>query len=228
MKNIKHIFFDLDHTLWDYERNSIAALGELHVRFKLAEFVSFEGFLKTYQKVNEKLWHKFNNGQIERDYIKKYRFAEVLQKLKIHIDHQPSDLHDFFLSNCSNRSEVFPYCHETLSYLKEKYPMAIITNGFPEAQYPKMSAASLNQYFDEIVISQEVGYRKPEKEIFDLSLRRLNARAETSVMIGDNPKTDIRGARDAGLQTIFFNPKGTHKSVSEYQIESLQELINIL
>lgn len=226
--NVKHVFFDLDHTLWDYEKNSIAALVELHGHFGLDEFVTAEEFLKTYHKINEKLWHKFNNGQIERDYIKKYRFAEVLQKMKIYINHQPSDLHEFFLDNCSNRTEVLPYCHEALSYLKEKYPLAIITNGFPEAQYPKMKASSLDQYFDEIIISQEVGFRKPEREIYDLSLERMNAKAETSVMIGDNPKTDIKGAINAGLQTIFYNPNGTRKSTSQFEIESLAELIRIL
>ena len=228
MNNIKHVFFDLDHTLWDYEKNSTEALIELHSHFGLNEFVTVNEFLKTYHKINEKFWHQFNSGQIDREYIIKYRFPQVLRKLKIFIEHEPSKLHEFFLSNCSNRSEVFPYCHETLTYLKEKYPLAIITNGFPEAQYPKMKASNLEHYFDEVIISVEVGFRKPDKEIFDLSLAKMNAKAETSVMIGDNPKTDIRGAKDAGIQTIFFNPNGNKKSVSEYEIDSLKELIDIL
>lgn len=228
MKNITHIFFDLDHTLWDYESNSILALKELVSHFEIDNHVTSEEFLKTYHKINEKLWHKFNNGQIDREHIKQYRFPQVLRKLNVFIDHKPEDLHEFFMTNCSNRSEVMPETHETLTYLKEKYPMAIITNGFSEAQYPKMKASNLNQYFSEMIISNEVGCRKPEKEIFDLSMKRLGAKPETSVMIGDNPKTDIRGAEQAGMKAIFYNPTGNRKSVTEWEIQSLGELVRIL
>lgn len=228
MKDIRHVFFDLDHTLWDYEANSTAALVELVSHFQIDKHVDADTFLRAYHKVNEKLWHKFNSGQIDRDHIKKYRFPQVLRKLNIYISSKPEDLHEFFLTNCSNRDLVFPGTFETLDYLKGKYPMAIITNGFPEAQYPKMKASGLDRYFEDIVISQEVGFRKPEMEIFHLALDRLGAKAETSVMIGDNPKTDIRGAADAGLQTIFFNPTGNRKSVNQWEIQTLEELIGIL
>lgn len=228
MKDIKHVFFDLDHTLWDYEKNSTAALRELVRNFGLDEFVTEDEFLKVYQKVNEKLWHKFNNGQVDRDHIKKYRFPQVLRKLKIFVDHKPEEMTDFFVNNCSNRTEVFPGTHEVLTYLKEKYPLSIITNGFPEAQYPKMEGSDLNQYFEDIVISHEVGFRKPQIEIFQLAMKRLNASPESSVMIGDNPKTDIRGAENAGMKAIFFNPTGNRKSVTDWQIEHLAELHKIL
>ncbi len=228
MKNLTHVFFDLDHTLWDYETNSVQALKELVSHFGIDAQVEADEFLRTYQKVNEKLWHKFNSGQIDREHIKQYRFPQVLRKLKIFINHKPEELHEFFMTNCSNRSEVMPETHETLIYLKEKYPLAIITNGFSDAQYPKMKASRLDQYFSDMIISNEVGCRKPDKEIYDLALRRMGAKAENSVMIGDNPKTDIRGAENAGLQAIFYNPTGHRKSNTQWEIQSLGELMRIL
>ena len=228
MKKITHVFFDLDHTLWDYETNSINALHELVVHFEFDQQVSSERFIEVYQKVNEKYWRKFNSGKIDREYIKKFRFPEVLKKLNIESKAQTTELNEFFLQNCSTRPTVMPYAHETLAYLKDKYPLAIITNGFPEAQHPKMKSSGLDKYFGDLVISHEVGYRKPDPEIYHLAMERLNAKPGTSVMIGDNPKTDIRGAEKVGMKAIFYNPKGTSRSVTQWQIQSLEELIKIL
>ena len=228
MKGIKHVFFDLDHTLWDYSTNSSEALKELVTHFGISEFVTEEKFLKTYNSVNEKIWRKFNNGQIDREHIQKYRFPKVLRKLKIFIDHKPEDLNDFFIENCSSRTQLMPYTLECLTYLKEKYPMAIITNGFSDAQYKKMDSSGLNNYFDHLFISNEVGFRKPELEIYQLAMAKMNATPESSVMIGDNPKTDVRGAEKAGMKAIFYNPTGKRKSITTWEIESLVELIDIL
>lgn len=228
MKNIRHVFFDLDHTLWDYKKNSIETLTDLVFEFGLNEQVSVERFLKVYNSVNEKLWHKFNNGQIDKDYIHKYRFPQVLKKLNVFIDRKPSELSDYFISNCSIKPGLMPHTISTLNYLKEKYPMAIITNGFPEAQHPKMKSSGLDKYFEKMIISDSIGWRKPQLEIYHHALEEMNAKAETSVMIGDNPKTDIRGAENAGLKAIFYNPTGNRKSVTQWQIQSLDELVGIL
>ena len=228
MKNIKHVFFDLDHTLWDYEKNSIETLTDLVYKFGIDKQVTVEKFLKVYQSVNEKLWHKFNNGQIDKAHIQQYRFPQVLRKLKVYIDHEPSDLSDYFINNCSIKPGLMPHTLTALNYLKEKYPMAIISNGFPEAQHPKMKSSGLDQYFDKVIISELVGWRKPQPEIYQHALSEMNASAATSVMIGDNPKTDIRGAEQAGLKAIFYNPTGNRKSVTEWEIQSLEELVGIL
>lgn len=206
----------------------MAALIELYHHFGLSKHTEAETFLSAYQKVNEAMWSKFNNGSIGRDHIRTKRFPEVFEKLGVPFNYDVEEVHDYFLNNCSNRSEVFAYAHETLEYLKAKYPLSIITNGFPEAVHPKMKASDLNQYFKDLVISLEVGHRKPEPEIFRLAMKRLDAKPETSVMIGDNPKTDIRGAEAVGMKSIFFNPTGNRKSVTEWEIQSLDELIKIL
>ena len=228
MKDIKFVFFDLDHTLWDYHANSMQALTELYSQFGFSAHVSLEQFLETYQSINEKLWHRFNQSEIDRDYIKKYRFPMVLKKMKVYLDAKPEELHDFFVTNCSSRSKLMPWARETLTYLYERYPLAIITNGFPEAQYPKMEASDLNKYFKEVIISHEVGCRKPQSEIYHLTLEKMGAKAAQTVMSGDNPKTDVRGALDAGLKAIFYNPTGKLRSNSTWEIQSLKELVDIL
>jgi putative hydrolase of the HAD superfamily len=152
----------------------------------------------------------------------------VLRKLKIFVDHKPEDMTAFFIENCSIKSGLMPHAIHALDYLKEKYPMAIITNGFPEAQYPKMKASGLDTYFQHVVMSEMVGYRKPDRQIFEHAMHLLGAEPKTSVMIGDNPKTDIRGAEAAGMKAIFYNPAGNRKSVTEWEIQSLDELVGIL
>ncbi len=228
MKNINHVFFDLDHTLWDYEKNATETLTELVHQFEIDKQVSVENFLKTYNSVNEKLWHKFNNGKINKDYIHKHRFPQVLHKLKILIEYDPAVISSYFIDNCSMKSSLMPHAITALNYLKEKYPMAIITNGFPEAQHPKMRFSGLDSYFEKVIISEHVGWRKPQPEIFHFALSEMNAIADNSVMIGDNPKTDIRGAEKAGLKAIFYNPTGNRKSITQWEIQSLEELVGIL
>jgi len=228
MKGITHVFFDLDHTLWDYETNSRQALTDLAHHFKLTDHVTVDQFIKAYEKVNEKLWHKFNNNQIDREHIHKYRFPQVLRKLKVFVEYKPEDMTHFFIENCSSKSGLMPHAKETLHYLHEKYPMAIITNGFPEAQHPKMKASGLDKFFSHVVMSEMVGYRKPDQQIFAHAMKLLGATANTSVMIGDNPKTDVGGAEAAGMKAIFYNPTGNRKSVTEWEIQSLHELVGIL
>ena len=228
MKQVKHVFFDLDHTLWDYEANSRQALTDLVHHFGLTDYVTPEKFIDSYEKVNEKLWHKFNNNQIDKEYIRKYRFAMVLQKLSVYIDHEPEALTEYFISNCSIKSTLMPGTLDALNYLHEKYPMAIITNGFQEAQFPKMKASGLEKYFNHVVVSDTLGSRKPDERIFQHAMQLLDAQPHTSVMIGDNPKTDIRGAEAAGMKAIFYNPTGNRKSVTEWEIQSLSELVGIL
>ena len=228
MKHIRHVFFDLDHTLWDYEKNSTETLSDLVYKFEINEQVSVEKFLKVYHSVNEKLWHKFNNGQVDKDHIHKYRFPQILRKLKVFVEHDPAEMSDYFISNCSIKSSLMPHALTALNYLKDKYPMAIITNGFPEAQHPKMKSSGLDKYFDKVIISEIVGWRKPQPQIFYHALKEMNAKAASTVMIGDNPKTDIRGAEEAGLNAIFYNPTGKRKSVTEWEIQSLEELVGIL
>lgn len=228
MKNIKHVFFDLDHTLWDYEKNSTDTLKDLVSKFGIDKQVPVENFLKVYHSVNEKLWHKFNEGQIDKGYIQQYRFPQVLQKLNVCVSHEPSELSDYFIHNCSIKSGLMPHTLTTLNYLKKKYPLAIITNGFPEAQHPKMKSSGLDQYFDKVIISGLVGWRKPQSEIYHHALKEMNASAESSVMIGDNPQTDIRGAENAGLKAIFYNPMGNKQAETKWEIQSLEELVGIL
>lgn len=226
MKEIKHIFFDLDHTLWDYDRNAQETLVEIYNELGASDTVSLKKFINTYYDVNDKLWYKYNKKLIDRDYIKNYRFVEVFKKTGIQESHaEKSSL--YFMANCSKKPHLMEHTKITLDYLIKKYKLHIITNGFNDVQPLKMKSSGIQSYFDVIVTSETSEARKPEPGIFYDALQRANAQKNESVMIGDNPKTDIHGARDFGIKTILYDPSGKKRSMADYSIQSLDELIRI-
>ncbi len=228
MRNITHVYFDLDHTLWDHSLNAKETLIELVNYFDIGHHVPTEEFIRVFEKVNARLWHKYNQKEIDRNHIRKYRFAQILRTLKIYIAHKPEELSDYFIYHCCRKPGLMPGTLNALRYLKEKYMLGVITNGFSDTQQVKIDASGLAPFFDSIITSETTPYRKPEAQIFHHALSLSQVAPHQSVMIGDNPITDIRGALDVGMEAIFYNPTGHRKSVCEWQIESLDELIRIL
>ncbi len=226
MKEVKHIFFDLDHTLWDYDKNAQETLTELYAQLNVSDSVPLKKFIKVYYEVNEKMWVKYNNKQINRDYIKEYRFVEVFRKVGID-ESYAEDSSNYFMNNCSRKPHLIEYAKITLDYLVKKYKLHIITNGFNDVQPVKLSSSGIQDYFEVIVTSETSQARKPEPEIFEDALKKASASKIESVMIGDNPKTDVHGARDFGIKTILFDPSGRKRSMADYSIQSLDELIKI-
>ncbi len=226
MKEVRHIFFDLDHTLWDYDRNAQETLTELHRQLEANSSVSLKKFINVYYEVNDKLWHKYNSKLIDREYIKKNRFIEVFRKVGID-ESRAADSSHYFMTNCSRKPHLIEHAKITLDYLSKKYKLHIITNGFNDVQPVKLSSAGIEAYFDVIVTSETSQARKPEPGIFQDALDRAGASKAESVMIGDNPKTDIHGARDFGIKTILYDPSGRKRSMADYSIRSLDELIGI-
>jgi putative hydrolase of the HAD superfamily len=227
LKNIKHIFFDLDHTLWDYDRNAQETLTELYHNLDGNATVSLKKFIKVYYEVNEKLWHKYNRKLIDRDYIKHNRFIEVFNKTGIDEEYA-SESSTYFIKTCSRKPHLIQHAKSTLDYLKKKYKLHIITNGFNDVQPQKLASSGIDSYFDVMVTSETSQARKPEPEIFQDALERAKATKSESLMIGDNPKTDIHGARDYGIRTILYDPSGKKRSMADLSIKSLEELIYIL
>ncbi|NJM93717.1 MAG: noncanonical pyrimidine nucleotidase, YjjG family [Cytophagales bacterium] len=231
MSKYRHLFFDLDHTLWDFDRNSDEALHELCQRHELQDIQPFNLALlqRTFKTVNEELWELLDKHQISVGDVRKTRFRLVFERMGIPNFPLPAGLEEEYLELCPQGQAVIPFAHETLQYLQQRYQLHIITNGYQHMQVQKMSHAGLLPYFDELVTVDLSGYRKPSPQIFEYALSRTGARLEQSLMIGDNPETDIRGAQSAGLDQVYFNPqRKAHQLRPTYEISSLSELMEIL
>lgn len=233
MKTYTHILFDLDHTLWDFEKNSEETLYTLFDTYELGAFGKFDStsFYKKYKFVNTLLWDQYNKGKINQQELREQRFVKTLTGLGLEAHQVPKGLSEAYTDLCPTKTAVFPYTHEVLAYLQPKYGLHIITNGFKEVQAIKMSSSNLHGYFKEVVTSECCGYKKPDKRMFEHALERINVKPEECLMIGDNLECDIDGARAAGIDQVFFNPeksKAKLRPKPTYEIHCLSQLQEIL
>lgn len=230
MKSYRCILFDLDHTLWDFETNSHATLQELyHHNMEDRGISSFTSFYEAFVEVNTRLWEQYDAGIINRDAIRYERFHGILAKLGIDDTEFSLQLSDEYVSKSPKKSGLIPNTIEVLDYLHPRYPMTIVTNGFEEIQFTKMQSSGLTGYFKNVVTSARAGHKKPSREIFEFALQESGFQAHEALMIGDNLLTDIGGAHNALVDTIFFNPgKISHHEKPHYEIHDLKELIDIL
>lgn len=225
------ILFDLDHTLWDYETNSAEALTELHHAYQLRELgISHaDHLLTTFYKINQSLWDKYDQGIIQQDVIRYQRFHQIFQELGIDNYDLSLRFSQDYLGLAPTKGNLVPHAIETLTYLREKYYLIIITNGFDEIQFRKMESSGITGYFKNVVTSEKAGCKKPARGIFDFALSQNGFRSEQSIMIGDNLLTDIAGAKNAMIDTVFFNPQKINHNVSvTHEIDQLIELTQIL
>jgi len=223
----KHLFFDLDRTLWDFERNSETALKQLYKELGLNELHgSFELFHNTYKETNAALWKDYGNGKISKEHLRSERFKVTFEKLNIQKSELIEKLSDGYIEISPKQTHLFPKALETLNDLKrDGYLMHIITNGFKEVQFIKLEEARLRPYFDLILCSEEVGHNKPSRFIFEHALHVTGALASESVMIGDDYEVDIVGARNCGMHGILFDPENTKGHLeTEFRIRHLEEL----
>jgi putative hydrolase of the HAD superfamily len=231
MKAYRHIFFDLDHTLWDFEKNSQETIYTLYDQFGLHTFGMFDctDFYKKYSYVNYRMWRLYNLGKIGQQELRETRFEMTLTKLGLTKEQIPVGLSEAYLSLCPTKTAVFPFAHETLQYLHPKYDLHILTNGFKDVQHIKLSSSNLQGYFKEIITSECSGFKKPDPECFAYALSRANVMASECLMIGDNLEADILGAKNAGIDQVFFNPeKKRHFQRVTHEIQCLSELMQLL
>ncbi|EPR65783.1 YjjG family noncanonical pyrimidine nucleotidase [Cyclobacterium qasimii] len=231
MKKYTHLLFDLDHTLWDYDSNVRDSLTELFTDYNLGSLGNpdFELFFEAFQATNHLLWEQFNKGLIDKDELRAMRFKEVFNRAQLPLSEIPKDLEEQFILRTSSKAKVMDHAFETLDFLKTKYQLHIITNGFNLSQYNKLKSSKLDTYFDLIVTSENSGFRKPDKRIFEHALLHLKAEASHCLMIGDNPLSDIQGAQNAEIDQVYYNPLNTESEVNPtYRIRHLSELIKIL
>lgn len=231
MKKYTHLFFDLDHTLWDYDSNVRDSLSELFLQYNLGTLGNpdFEFFFKAFQATNRELWEQFNKGMVDRAGLRENRFKQVFSRAKLEVTKIPASLEEEFISRTSAKAKVMDHAFEILDYLRHSYQLHIITNGFNQSQYAKLKSSKLEDYFDLIVTAENSGYRKPDKRIFDHALSHLKTAPNHCLMIGDNPLSDILGAQNAKMDQVFYNPLKTESQLTPtFTIHHLSELRNIL
>ena len=228
----KHLFFDLDHTLWDFEANAKETLRELYEINALRErdIPDFEGFFNRYSYHNVRLWDKYTKGAIRHEELKWKRMWLALLDFRVADEVLSKKMAVEFLERLPLKKNLFPYTVEILTYLRGKgYQMHLITNGFDQTQKSKLENASLSDFFVEVITSEASQSLKPSKDIFDFAIKKCGTCCEESVMIGDNLDADIQGGINAGMDTIFVNHLGIEPHINAtYVIHHLKELEDIL
>ena len=231
----KHLFFDLDHTLWDFEANSRQTLEELYQSLNLKEkgIHDFDLFHKNYLAHNDKLWDRYRNGYIKVDELRWKRMWLALLDFKIADEKLAREMGTLFLDLLPTRKLLFPYTIEILNYLAEKnYQLHLITNGFEKTQHGKLKSSGLDKYFLKVITSEGSNSLKPHKEIFEYAFQRTGASPSESIMIGDTIEVDILGAVNAGIDQVHVNHltkevELVNGKAPTYTVYSLKELESI-
>jgi putative hydrolase of the HAD superfamily len=227
----KHLFFDLDHTIWDFDKNAEETLHELYGIYKLKELGlhSPDLFIETYTRNNHQLWAEYHVGKITKTTLREARFKKTFLDLGVLPEVLPLGFEDDYVKLCPTKTNLFPGAHETLQYLQSRYVMHLISNGFRESQDVKISGTNIGGYFRHVILSEEVGVNKPDAGIFEHALNLAGAIKSESLMIGDSLEADVYGALNFGMDAIYFNPAGLDKPDDvPVQIGSLKELMEIL
>jgi len=201
---ITDVFFDLDHTLWDFEKNSALTFEKILSENEIP--VNLADFLEVYIPANLAFWKLYREEKITKENLRYQRLKTVFDKLGLSVvDDMINKLAEEYILYLASYNHLFPKTIEILEYLKPKYKLHIITNGFEEIQGKKLRNSEIDGYFEHIINSEMAGVKKPNPIIFELALNKANVDSKNSLMIGDSLEADILGARDAGFHTLHFN-----------------------
>lgn len=227
MNHIKHIFFDLDHTLWDTDKNSELAFADcfrdLHIDLDL------QTFLEVYMPINEAYWVLFTHNQISKENLKFNRFSDTFEKLNFKISKEKMEqLSENYLHYLPRYGVLIDGALQLLDYLKDKYRLHIITNGFNEVSIKKLAFSDIAKYFEVVITSEKAGAKKPDIKIFDFALDLANAKSSESLMIGDNLTADIQGATNAGMSVLHYNYSQEPVPAHIKSVDRLEELTLLL
>lgn len=230
MKTYRHIFFDLDHTLWDFEQNSARTLEILHTKYALsAEGIAVQDFLATFHRVNHELWRQLNVGLIDKKELRISRFRKVFEALGKEEREAWQGINEEYIQTCPYGSAVMDGALDVLQYLASKYHLHIITNGFHEIQHIKLKSGRMDHFFKAVITSNESGHSKPHEAMFQYALEKAKAKPNESIMVGDDLIADVKGATDVGMSAIWYNPKKNHlPDFPVHVIHHLAELQDLL
>ncbi|NAS32320.1 noncanonical pyrimidine nucleotidase, YjjG family [Flavobacteriaceae bacterium R38] len=203
-EQITDVFFDLDHTLWDFEKNSAITFQNILKECKID--IALNAFLAVYVPLNFSYWKLFREEKISKKELRYMRLRKTFDALSYTInDDQINDLSSKYIEQLSDQSFVFENTNTILEYLRQKYRLHIITNGFEEVQEKKMMNANIHKYFTHVINSEMVGVKKPNPLIFEYALNKAKVKADHAIMIGDNLEADIMGAKGVGMHALHFN-----------------------
>ncbi|MBZ9629379.1 YjjG family noncanonical pyrimidine nucleotidase [Salegentibacter sp. LM13S] len=223
LNNINHIFFDLDHTLWDFDRNSALAFERV---FKFRNIpLEINAFLEIYMPVNFKYWERYRKDEVTKEALRYGRLKDSFDLLKFEADNDLIDnIAIDYIEYLPDHNHLLDGSKEVLDYLHKSYELHIITNGFEEVQHKKLNNSGISKYFTTITTSEEAGVKKPNKLIFETALKKSSATPENSIMIGDNFEADCTGAANCGIKPIFFDYYRNKENIGVTHIKTLNEL----
>ena len=225
--NIKHIFFDLDHTLWDFDKNSNLAFNAIFEKHRIV--VEIEKFLEIYTPINNNYWKLYREDRVSKEDLRYGRLKDTFDGLKISVtDSQIDQLAIDYIDHLPHHNHLLEGTVEMLDYLEPVYDLHIITNGFKEVQHKKLHSSGILKYFKTITTSEDVGVKKPHRSIFETALKSASAKVEESIMIGDNLEADFLGAKDFGMQAILYNYYKEDFSPEYHQVMAMKELSDFL
>ena len=230
MKKYKHIFFDLDRTLWDFEQNSKETLLELCAKYNFTSkgILNYDEFIEKYKFHNESLWVQYRANKISKEDLRRQRFYNTLIDYGIDDFKLSEQIGLDYIDICPKKNKLFPFVFDILDYLKNKYYLHIITNGFEKTQQIKLKYSNLKPFFLNVITSDKIGFKKPNPVIFDYALKKARASKLESIYVGDDLEVDILGCQKFGIDGVFFNPqKISHNQKVAYEISSLTQLLDI-
>ena len=228
MRKYKHIYFDLDRTIWDFEGNSYQTIRDLVEKFNLNP-IDPDDFHRVYTYFNEQHWAMFREGKINKEKLRLERFIKTLEEFKIYDNQLAEKIALEYIKIGPTKTGLIPHAKEILEELSHKYALYVITNGFIEIQTDKLRNSGISSYFKRVFTSEHARSSKPDHGIFEYALTAVNARKKESLMIGDDLELDIIGAKTFGIDQVYYNPLQLKQSVhATYEIMSLLELKQIL
>lgn len=227
LPDIEHIFFDLDHTLWDFDKNSGLAFNAIFSKNKIP--VEVDKFLKVYTPINENYWKLYRENKVSQADLRYGRLKDSFDHLKIVTsDEQIELLSQDYIEFLPLHNELLEGAIELLEYLEPNYQLHIITNGFRDVQYKKMRNSKILQYFKTVTTSEDAGVKKPDKLIFEKALEKAGAEVSGSLMIGDNYEADVLGAQKVGMRAILYNYYKQEFAKDCLQVMEMRELASYL
>ena len=225
-EDVTDLFFDLDHTIYDFDKNSALTFEAI---FNEMQLKGVDDFMTHFKPINDYYWEKFAKEEISHDFLRYGRLKDTFKAINISInDNDIYHIADSFIGNLTNHNHVFDGAYETLNTLKTNYKLHIITNGPSVVQEKKLKNSNLHQYFETVTNSEKAGVKKPNPIIFKYALQLANVKAENTVMIGDNIQADVQGALTAGMQVIWFNEFKLDNTLGVPEVQQLKQLLTLL
>ena len=223
LADIKHIFFDLDHTLWDFDKNSGLAFTSIFLKNKIG--VEMEQFLQAYTPINANYWKLYRENKVSQEELRYGRLKETFNTLNVVVSDEQIDLISTdYIDFLPRNNHLLEGTVELLEYLKPNYDLHIITNGFKTVQFLKMKNSGILDFFKTVTTSEDAGVKKPHPLIFEKALQDAKASVAESVMIGDNVEADILGAKEIGMRAILYNYYGEPCLVDCPQVLKMKEI----